>query len=126
MKKTYLGLALDEVLEDLGLEHLSREIGVHFKEAFIRNISQMDKNIEPIKIVGNEEDLKESPIGTTDQHSCFAVLATKIKYKGHIEFLNNKATTTTCIEAFSDNKKKIKKEFKNSRKLPRNAMFDRK
>lgn len=39
MKKTYLGLALDEVLEDLGLEHLSREIGVHFKEAFIQNIS---------------------------------------------------------------------------------------
>jgi hypothetical protein len=33
-KKTYLGLALEEVLEDLGLEHMHKEFDVHFKKAF--------------------------------------------------------------------------------------------
>lgn len=37
MKKTYLGLALEEVLEDLGLEHMSRDFGVAFKDAFLKN-----------------------------------------------------------------------------------------
>jgi hypothetical protein len=38
------------------------------------------------------------------------VIAKQINYGGHIEFLNNKVEATTCIEAFSDNKKKITKQ----------------
>lgn len=109
MKKTYLGLALDEVLEDLGLETMQREIGDHFKAAFMKNYSALVKNSDPIEISGIEENLKESPIGNGDKYSCFTVIASKIKYRGMIEFLNQKATTSTCIEAFSDNKKKVNK-----------------
>jgi len=50
--------------------------------------------------------LKESPIGNGDKYSCFTVIVSKIKYKGIIEFLNCKRSKSTCIEAFSDNKKK--------------------
>ncbi len=36
-------------------------------------------------------------------------MAKQINYRGQIEFLNNKSEAYTCIEAFSDNKKKITK-----------------
>ena len=112
LKKTYLGLALDEVLEEYGLEHMSKEMGDAFKTAFMKNYTQLVKHCDPLKIVGVEENLKESPIGLADQYSCFTVLATQINYQGQIEFLNNKSMATTCIEAFSDNKKKITKANK--------------
>jgi hypothetical protein len=36
-------------------------------------------------------------------------VAKQINYRGQIEFLNNKSEAYTCIEAFSDNKKKTTK-----------------
>jgi hypothetical protein len=52
IKKTYLGLALDEALEDLGLEHMKKEISQSFNEAFMKNYSELSKETKPIKIVG--------------------------------------------------------------------------
>jgi hypothetical protein len=112
IKKTYLGLALSEVLEENCLEHMEKEIGEVFKAAFIKNYNHLVKHSEPITIVGVEENLKESPIGSGDQYSCYTVIARQINYRGQIEFLNNKTEATTCIEAFSDNKKKITKSGK--------------
>lgn len=37
LKKTYLGLALEEVLEEHGLEHMSKSISEVFKAAFMKN-----------------------------------------------------------------------------------------
>ncbi len=62
--------------------------------------------------MGEEEDLKESPIGSDDKFSCYTVIASKINYRGQIEFLNQKGFNSTYIEAFSDNKKKIAKHPK--------------
>ena len=96
-KKTYLGLALEEVLEDLGLQHMQQEFDGHFKKAFEKNYSLLGKNTEPIEITGVEENLKESPIGNSDKFSCYTVIASKIKYRGVIEFLNQKVAACTCI-----------------------------
>jgi hypothetical protein len=71
---------------------------------------------EPIEITGVEENLKESPIGNSNKFSCFSVIASKIKYRGVIEFLNQKVGARTCIEAYSDNKKRNVKVTKPIRK----------
>jgi hypothetical protein len=56
------------------------------------------------------------------------VVAKQINYRGQIEFLNNKSEAYTCIEAFSDNKKKITKLTKTltKRTLKNAAKNDRK
>jgi len=45
IKKTYLGLALEGVLEDLGLEHMNKDIGEHFKTAFLQNFTELSNNL---------------------------------------------------------------------------------
>lgn len=81
MKKTYLGLALDEVLEELGLEHLHKEIGIAFKDAFMKNYNELLLNKgKTIQISGVEETLKESPIGHGNQYSCCTLVANQINY----------------------------------------------
>ena len=110
MKKTYLGLALEEVLEECGLEHMNREIGQAFKDAFMKNYNELLTNDASVKISGIEENLKESPIGHANEFSCYTLMAKQIKYKGKIEFLNRKPNASTCIEAFSGHtKRKIDK-----------------
>jgi hypothetical protein len=91
---------------------MSKQLGELFKGAFLKNYNKLTKHSEPLKIVGIEENLKESPIGLQDQYSCFTVIARQINYRGHIEFLNNKPEATTCIEAFSDNKRRPPKHPK--------------
>lgn len=54
IKKTYLGLALEEVLEDLGIEHMSKEIFHSFRESFLSNYNDLLKDASPIKIAGVE------------------------------------------------------------------------
>jgi len=52
IKKTYLGLALEEVLKDLELEHMTKDIGEHFKAAFLKNFDELTNNFEPVVISG--------------------------------------------------------------------------
>lgn len=54
MKKTYLGLALDETLGELGLEHLQKEIGLAFKDAFMKNYRELVNDTKPVRIAGVE------------------------------------------------------------------------
>lgn len=54
MKKTYLGLALDETLGELGLEHLQKEIGLAFKDAFMKNYKELVNDTKPVRIAGVE------------------------------------------------------------------------
>ncbi len=76
---------------------MGKQLGELFKAAFMKNYDQLAKHSEPLRILGTEENLKESPIGFADQHSCFTVIARQIDYRGHIEFLNNKQQATTCV-----------------------------
>ena len=50
-----------------------------------------------MELIGIEESLKESPIGTGDLTSCLTIVANKIKYQGCLSFLNNKSEHSTCI-----------------------------
>lgn len=52
IKKTYLGLALEEVLEELGIEHMNKEIFQSFRESFQNNYKGLMKDASPIKIEG--------------------------------------------------------------------------
>jgi hypothetical protein len=41
LKKTYLGLALEEIIEDKGIDNMGKQLGEMFKAAFLKNYSQL-------------------------------------------------------------------------------------
>lgn len=84
IKKTNLGLAIDETIVELGLERMAREVSHCFREAFLKHYEELASNSLQMSISGIEEKMKESPIGLDNQSSCYTLIASGIKYGGPV------------------------------------------
>jgi hypothetical protein len=45
---------------------MNKEMSQCFRDAFLKNYSELVKETKPVKIMGVEDNLKESPIGLGD------------------------------------------------------------
>ena len=69
IKKTYLGLAVDKVVEELGLQRVQKEVNTCLREAFNNHyalVKESSHQNKTVSISGLQHKMKESPVGHGD------------------------------------------------------------
>ena len=112
-RHSYLGLALEEALEELGQSDLREDMQAILTSVFTRNLKEVMSKVDgkPVEIKATEEGIREAPFGDRSQDTSLLVVCNDLHYSGGVEFLNARGQCPTCIEAFSDNREKTSGKF---------------